>query len=55
MNGLDQIVIAMWFLPVALFIVMPLCIGAVWLTISLIMRLVHREAFHYRQTEPAPK
>lgn len=55
MNGLDQIVIAMWFLPVVIFIVMPLCIGAVWLPISLLIRLVRREAFHYRQTEMAPK
>ena len=53
MNGLDQIIIIMWFLPVVLFIVMPLGIGAVWLPISLIRGLVRREAGHYRQPELA--
>ncbi len=55
MNGLDQIVIIMWFLPVVLFIVMPLSIGAVWLPISLMRGLVRRESVHYRQPEPARK
>lgn len=44
MNGLAQVVVYMWFLPMVLFIVMPLCIGAVWWPISLFVKLVRREA-----------
>lgn len=44
MNGLAQVVVYMWFLPMVLFIVMPLCIGAVWWPISLFFKLVRREA-----------
>ena len=44
MNGLDQVVVYMWFLPVVIFIVMPLCVGAVWWPISLFFKLVRREA-----------
>jgi hypothetical protein len=55
MSGLDQIVITMWFLPVVLFIVMPLCVGAIWLPISLLRGLVRRETVHYRQTEQASR
>lgn len=55
MNVLDQIIVIIWFLPVALFIVIPLCIGAVWLPISLMMRLVRREAYGLRHAEPARK
>ena len=43
MNGLDQVVVYMWFLPVVLFIVMPLCVGAVWWPISLFVKTVRRE------------
>ncbi|MGI9538021.1 MAG: hypothetical protein ACR2PB_13200 [Desulfocapsaceae bacterium] len=44
MKGLDQVVVYMWFLPVILFIVMPLCVGAVWWPISLFFKVIHREA-----------
>ena len=44
MNGLAQVVVYMWFLPMVLFIVMPLCIGVVWWPISLFFKLVRREA-----------
>lgn len=44
MNGLDQIVVALWFLPVVLFVVVPLCMGIIWLPISLFYKLVQREA-----------
>lgn len=49
MNGLDQIIVALWFLPVALFIVIPLCLGALWLPLSLLYKLVARES------EPVPR
>lgn len=55
MNGLDQIIITIWFLPVVLFIVMPLCIGAVWLPISLMIKLVRRETYGLRYAESAPE
>ena len=29
MSGLDQIIVYLWFLPAVLFIVIPLCVGAV--------------------------
>ncbi len=44
MNGLDQVVVYLWFLPVVLFIVIPLCIGAVWWPVSLFVKLIRREA-----------
>ena len=51
MNGLDQVVVFMWFLPAVLFIVMPLCVGVVWLPISLFLKLLQREAVHDRAVE----
>ena len=51
MNGLDQIVVYLWFLPAVLFIVMPLCVGVVWLPISLFVKLLQREAVHDRAAE----
>ncbi len=51
MNGLDQVVIYLWFLPVVLFIVIPLCIGAVWWPVSLIVKLIRREAAQERSLE----
>ena len=44
MNGLDQVVVYMWFLPVILFIVMPLCVGAAWWPILLFFKIIQREA-----------
>ena len=51
MNGLDQVVVYMWFLPVVLFIVMPLCVGAVWWPISLLVKIVRREEAQERVAE----
>lgn len=36
MNALDQVVIALWFLPVVLFIIIPLCITCLWGVLSLL-------------------
>lgn len=36
MIGLDQIVVCLWFLPVTLFIILPLCIGTAWLPFALV-------------------
>ena len=44
MNGLDQIVMALLFLPVVLFIVIPLCVGIIGLPRLLFVKLVKREA-----------
>ena len=43
MNGLDQIAVALWFLPLVVFIVIPLAIGAIWLPVSLFLKFVRRE------------
>ena len=48
MNGLDQIIVYLWFLPVVLFIVIPLCVGVVWWPVSLFIKLIRREAEHER-------
>jgi len=53
MNGLDQIVVALWFLPVVLFIIMPLCIGIVWLPISLFIKLFQRDTVTMSQMQTA--
>lgn len=34
MNGLDLIVVLLWFLPVVLFIVIPLSISCLWAAVS---------------------
>ena len=51
MNGMDQIIVYLWFLPVVLFIVIPLCVGAVWWPVSLFIKLIRREAAHDRSAE----
>ena len=51
MNGLDQIIVYLWFLPVVLFIVIPLCIGVVWWPVSLFIKLIQREAARERNLE----
>ena len=51
MNGLDQVVVYMWFFPVVLFIVMPLCVGAVWWPISLFVKIVRRKEAQERVAE----
>ena len=44
MFGVDQLIVALWFLPVVLFIVLPLGIGCVWGFISVLISL-------FRQTD----
>ena len=39
MIGIDEIIVALWFLPVVLFIVIPLTMTCVWLVISPIVAL----------------
>lgn len=34
MYGLDQVVVTMWFFPVVLFILMPLCMTLLWGVVS---------------------
>jgi hypothetical protein len=51
MNGLDQIVIALWFLPVVLFIIVPLCVGTFWLPVWLLYRLIQQESEPLKQLE----
>ena len=53
MNGLDQLVVYLWFLPVVLFIAIPLCIGIIWWPISLFVKLIQREAAQEREAEMA--
>ena len=53
MNGLDQIVVALWFLPVIVFIIVPLCMGCIWLPFSLLFRINQRETITLRQTQQA--
>ncbi len=37
MFGADQLVVALWFLPVIIFIVLPLAIGCVWGFLSVLI------------------
>ena len=53
MNGVDQIIVYLWFLPVVLFIVIPLCIGVFWWPVSLFIKLIQREATQERSLELA--
>ena len=39
MIGIDEIIVALWFLPVVLFIFMPLTMTCIWLAISPIIAL----------------
>ena len=40
MNGIDQIIVALWFLPVVLFVIIPLSVTCLWLLISPIVALL---------------
>jgi len=44
MNGLDQLIVTLWFLPVILFIVLPLCLSCMWGIISLLISPFRRAA-----------
>ena len=39
MIGIDEIIVALWFLPVVLFIVIPLTMTCAWLVLSPIIAL----------------
>lgn len=51
MNGLEQIIVALWFLPVVLFIVMPLAVTCLWLVIAPVRALLTPVAGQSRQKE----
>ena len=51
MNGLDQIIVALWFLPVVLFILIPLAVACLWVVISPIKALLTPIAGQSRQKE----
>jgi hypothetical protein len=39
MNGLDQVVVVMWIIPVVLFIVIPLCLTVFWALSSFVLSI----------------
>ena len=39
MNGLDQIIVALWFLPVVLIIIVPLCMTCLFALFSILAPL----------------
>jgi len=39
MNGLDLIVVSLWFLPVVLFVIVPLSVTCLWFVVSFLDRL----------------
>lgn len=49
MNGLDLIVVSLWFLPVVLFIIIPLSITCLWGVVSF-LRLLRPVAGQQRST-----
>ena len=53
MSCLDQIIVYLWFLPVVVFIVIPLCVSAVWWPVTLFVKLIQRETALERSLEPA--
>ena len=54
MFGTDQLIVALWFLPVVLFIVVPLGIGCVWGFISALTS-PFRQTTSLKDTLPARK
>ena len=52
MNGIDQLIVALWFLPVVLFIVLPLAVGCVWGFIS-VLTSPFRQRDSLKDTLPA--
>jgi hypothetical protein len=53
MSGVDQVIIYLWFVPVMLFIVIPLGVAAIWVPVSLFIKLIRREAEQERSAECA--
>ena len=39
MHGFDEIIVALWFLPVVLFIIIPLTMTCIWVVLSPIIAL----------------
>ena len=54
MIGAEQFIVALWFLPVVLFIVLPLGIGCVWGLIS-VLTSPFRQTTTLEETLPAPE
>ena len=52
MFGMDQLIVALWFLPVILFIVLPLGIGCVWGIVSALFS-PFRQTTSLKDTLPA--
>jgi hypothetical protein len=52
MFGTDQLIVALWFLPVVLFIVLPLGIGFVWGVLSTLIS-PFRQTDSLKDTLPA--
>lgn len=53
MNGMDQIIVALWFFPVVLFLIIPLAITCLWVVIYPIRALLTPVAGQARQRETA--
>ena len=53
MNELDQIIVCLWFLPVVLFIIIPLCVGFVGLVFYLFNTLLDKEVLLKEQYSTA--
>ncbi len=51
MNVLDQVIVGLWFLPVVLFIVIPLCITCLWGVVSLLLGSFGRVAGQERSSD----
>jgi uncharacterized membrane protein len=50
MNGLDQVVVVLWFLPAVLLIILPLCMTCLWGIVSffgvLLRPLTGQQKYH---------
>ncbi len=53
MNELNQVIVCLWFLPVVLFIIIPLCVGCVGLVFYLFNALSDKEVFLKEQYSTA--
>lgn len=53
MNELDQIIVCLWFLPVVLFIIIPLCVGCVGLVFYLFNTLLDKDVLLKEQYSTA--
>lgn len=50
MNELSSVVVGIWFLPVLLFIIIPLCVSAGYGLLTLVRQLLHLRLIDSRQT-----